>query len=64
MIGSNHFSYSQERLHCDYVTNILQKEIILGIPDQIILYNFINASSVLQTLSNLSNQSSCNIYHS
>ena len=28
MIGSNHFNLPQERLHCDYVTNILQKEII------------------------------------
>ena len=34
--------YSQERLHCDYVTNILQKEMILGIPDQVILYNFLS----------------------
>ena len=42
MTGSNHFSYSQERLHCDYVTNILQKEMILGIPDQVILYNFLS----------------------
>ena len=41
MIGSNHFNYSQERLHCDYVTNILKKEMILGIPDQVILYNFL-----------------------
>ena len=64
MIGSNHFNLSQERLHCDYVTNILQKEMILGVPDQVIFYNSINVSSVLQTLSNLSNQSSCNIYHS
>ena len=40
MIGSNHFNHSQERLHCDYVTNILKKEMILGIPDQVILYNF------------------------
>ena len=39
MIGSNHFNHSQERLHCDYVTNILQKEMILGIPNQVILYN-------------------------
>ena len=39
MIGSNHFNHSQERLHCDYVTNILQKEMILGIPDQVIFYN-------------------------
>ena len=42
MIGSNHFNYSQERLHCDYVTNILKKEMILGIPDQVILYNFLS----------------------
>ena len=42
MIGSNHFSYFQERLHCDYVTNILKKEMILGIPDQVILYNFLS----------------------
>ena len=42
MIGSNHFKYSQERLHCDYVTNILKKEMILGIPDQVILYNFLS----------------------
>ena len=35
MIGSNHFKHSQERLHCDYVTNILQKEMILGIPHQV-----------------------------
>ena len=34
MIGSNHFNQSQERLQCDYVTNILQKEMILGIPHQ------------------------------
>ena len=27
MIGSNHFNLPQDRLHCDYVTNILQKEI-------------------------------------
>ena len=48
MIGSNHFNHPQERLHCDYVTNILQKEMILGIPDQVIFYNsFINVSSVL-----------------
>ena len=39
MIGSNHSNLPQERLHCDYVTNILQKEIILGVPDQVILYN-------------------------
>ena len=39
MIGSNHFNHSQERLHCDYVTNILQKEMILGIPDQVMSYN-------------------------
>ena len=26
-------------MHCDYVTNILQKEMILGIPDQVIFYN-------------------------
>ena len=39
MIGSNHFNHSQERLHCDYVTNILQTEMILGIPDQVIFYN-------------------------
>ena len=39
MIGSNHFNHSQERLHCDYVTNILQKEMILGIPDRVIFYN-------------------------
>ena len=39
MIGSNHFNHSQERLHCDYVTNILQTELILGIPDQDISYN-------------------------
>ena len=39
MTGSNHFNHSQERLHCDYVTNILQKEMILGIPDQVISYN-------------------------
>ena len=39
MIGSNHFNHSQERLHCDYVTNILQTEMILGIPDQVISYN-------------------------
>ena len=39
MIGSNHFNLPQERLHCDYVTNILQKEMILGVPDQVILYN-------------------------
>ena len=32
MIGSNHFNHSQERLQCDYVTNILQKEMILGVP--------------------------------
>ena len=65
MIGSNHFNHSQERLQCDYVTNILQKEMILGIPHQVYtLQLFINVSSVLQTLSNLSNQSSCNIYHS
>ena len=42
MIGSNHFNYFQERLHCDYVTNILKKEMILGIPDQVILYNFLS----------------------
>ena len=42
MIGSNHFNHSQERLHCDYVTNILRKEMILGIPDQVILYNFLS----------------------
>ena len=42
MIGSNHFNHSQERLHCDYVTNILQKEMILGIPDQVILYNLLS----------------------
>ena len=42
MIGSNHFNYSQERLHCDYVTNILKKKMILGIPDQVILYNFLS----------------------
>ena len=42
MIGSNRFYYSQERLHCDYVTNILKKEMILGIPDQVILYNFLS----------------------
>ena len=42
MIGSNHFSYFQERLHCDYVTNILKKEMILGIPDLVILYNFLS----------------------
>ena len=42
MIESNHFNYSQERLHCDYVTNILKKEMILGIPDQVILYNFLS----------------------
>ena len=42
MIGSNHFSHSQERLHCDYVTNILKKEMILGIPNQVILYNFLS----------------------
>ena len=42
MIGSNHFNHSQERLHCDYVTNILKKEMILGIPDQVIVYNFIS----------------------
>ena len=42
MIGSNHFNYSQERLHCDYVTNILKKEMIIGIPDQVILYNFLS----------------------
>ena len=41
MIGSNHFNYSQERLHCDYVTNILKKEMILGTPDQVILYKFL-----------------------
>ena len=35
MIGSNHFNHSQERLQCDYVTNILQKEMILGIPHQV-----------------------------
>ena len=34
--------YSQERLHCDHVTNILQKEMILGIPNQVILYNFLS----------------------
>ena len=39
MIGSNHFNHSQERLHCDCVTNILQKEMIPGIPDQVISYN-------------------------
>ena len=42
MIGSNHFNHSQERLHCDYVTNILRKEMILGIPDQVIFYNFLS----------------------
>ena len=42
MIGSKSLQYSQERLHCDYVTNILQKEMILGIPDQIIIYNFLS----------------------
>ena len=42
MIGSNHFNHFQERLHCDYVTNILKKEMILGIPDQVILYNFLS----------------------
>ena len=42
MIGSNHFNYFQERLHCDYVTNILKKEMILGIPDQVTLYNFLS----------------------
>ena len=35
MIGSNHSNHSQERLQCDYVTNILQKEMILGIPHQV-----------------------------
>ena len=35
MMESNHFSLSQERLHCDYVTNILRKEMILGIPHQV-----------------------------
>ena len=39
MIGSNHFNYSQERLQCDYVTNILQKEMILGIPHQVYTFN-------------------------
>ena len=39
MIGSNHFNLHQERLHCDYVTNILQKEMISGVPDQVIFYN-------------------------
>ena len=34
MTGSNHFNHSQERLQCDCVTNILQKEMILGIPHQ------------------------------
>ena len=42
MIGSNHFNHSQERLHCDYVTNILKKEMIIGIPNQVILYNFLS----------------------
>ena len=42
MIGSNHFNHSQERLHCDYVTNILKKEMILGIPHQVILSNFLS----------------------
>ena len=35
MIGSNHFNLSRERLQCDYVTNILQKEMILRIPHQV-----------------------------
>ena len=39
MIGSNHFNLSQERLQCDYVTNILQKEMIIGIPHQVYIYN-------------------------
>ena len=42
MIGSNHFYHSKERLHCDYVTNILKKEMILGIPHQVIPYNFLS----------------------
>ena len=44
MIGSNHFNLPQERLHCDYVTNILQKEMILGVPDQVIFYNSLSMS--------------------
>ena len=32
MIGSNQVSPSQEKLHCDYVTNILREEMILSIP--------------------------------
>ena len=42
MIGSNHFNHSQERYVCDFVTNILKKEMISGIPDQVILYNFLS----------------------
>ena len=32
MMGSNQFSPPQERLHCDYVTNVLREEMILDIP--------------------------------
>ena len=35
MMGSNQFSLSHERLHCDYVTNILREEMILDIPHQV-----------------------------
>ena len=35
MMGSNQFNPSQERLHCDYVTNILREEMIIGISHQV-----------------------------
>ena len=65
MIRSNHSSHSQERLHCDYVTNILQKEMILDIPDQVILYNCLSMfPQSYRHYQTYPIRAVCNIYHS